>query len=274
MSIEPAFGRLRDSKHTGENRCLSCTINNIAVTLVISIWLWVAWPPAAVAFGAIALGVIAFRGYLLPRTPWVVAEYFPGPVQAMVELLTPPAGDSGDEHTVSVDTEQVLIESGPLKPCAEIDDLCLTPTFREAWYDRMASISADDAERAALLETLETDGEIAYVDHGEAFSAHVDGTSIGQWESHAAFVADLALVRELPRWVPQWETFNVVEQGTIIRGIRVFLDLCPSCSGQVTPDQETVESCCREHTVLTLTCDGCGARLFESVAESSERGVV
>ncbi|UPM41841.1 hypothetical protein [Halocatena salina] len=269
MHIQTVFDVLRQPEYTGDNRCIPCTINNLAIAAVVCIWLWVMWWPGAMAFGSLALLSIVFRGYLVPGTPTLTKRYLPDRVLSVFDTVgTDPMTT---EETVAANTERLLVESGPLKPCEEFDDLCLTSQFRESWYGRMDRITTSETERQALAETLDTDGEIAFVDHGEAFTAHINGQSIGQWESHAAFVADLAAARELPQWIDQWDRLDVAEQGTLIRGLRVFIDLCPSCDGPVTPVSETVESCCREHTVLAISCDGCDARLFESVADSIER---
>lgn len=268
MHVQSVFEALRQPEYTGENRCVPCTINNLAIAAVVCVWLWVMWWPGAVVFGVFALVSIALRGYLVPGTPTLTKRYLPDSVLSLFDTAADPMTT---EEMVAANTERLLVESGPLKSCEEIDDLCLTPQFREAWYGRMDRIATSETEREALAETLDTDGEIAFVDHGEAFTAHVNGQSIGQWESHAAFVADLAAARELPQWIGQWDCLDVAEQGTLIRSLRVFIDLCPGCEGQVTPVKETVESCCREHTVLAISCDGCGARLFESVADSIER---
>lgn len=274
MHIPSVFDGIRQPKYTGENRCIPCTINNLAVAAVVCVWLWVVWWPGTVIFGVFALANIALRGYLVPGTPALTQRYTPGRLLSVFEEESDAGTAMTTEEMVAVNTERLLVESGALKSCEEIDDLCLTPRFREAWYERMDRIANAETEREALAETLDTGGEIAFVDHGKAFTAHIDGQSIGQWESRAAFVADLAAARELPRWIGQWDRLDVAEQGTLIRSLRVFIELCPSCGGQVTPLEETVESCCRAHTVLAISCDFCGARLFESVADSIEREAV
>lgn len=271
MHLQAIFDMVRHPEHTGENRCVPCTINNFTIAVVVGVVLWAVWPPVAVGFVVFAVTTIALRGYLLPKTPTLAERYVPDRVRSLFEMGPNIDASMSTEETVAINTERLLVESGSLKPCEEIDDLCLSSQFREEWYKQMDRISESETEREALAETLKTDGEIAFVDHGEAFTAHIDGRSIGQWESHAAFVADLAAARELPQWINQWDHLYVAEQGTLIRGLRVFIDLCPSCEGQVTPEKQTVESCCREHTVLAISCDDCGARLFESVADSVER---
>lgn len=269
MGVKSVLDNVRQPEYTGENRCIPCTVVNLAITVVfcaaLAFWLW----PVAVGFGVLALASIALRGYLVPGTPTFTKRYLPDRVLALFDKGPESSVDGAvaPEETADVDTERILIESDAVEPCEDVDDLCLAPAFREDWYERMDTIVESETEREALAETLDMDGDIEFVEHGEAFAAHVDDRAIGQWESRAAFVADLAAARELPEWIDEWEALDVPEQGAVVRGLRVFIESCPSCGGPVVPSQETVESCCREHTVVAIVCDDCDARLFESIAD-------
>jgi hypothetical protein len=278
MNVWSILDHVRQPEYTGENRCIPCTIVNLAIAAIVCATLvFLSWPVAA-GFAVLALGSIALRGYLVPGTPILTKRYLPDRVLALFDNEPIPVGEDLDTNTDTntdtdtsanqpLDTEQVLLGAGVVEPCSDIDDLCLALGFREDWHGRMDTIVESETEREALAEALDTNGEIEFVDHGEAFAAHVDNQSVGQWESRAAFVADLAAARELPEWIDEWETLDATDQGTLVRGLRVFVETCPSCDGPVVPSQETVESCCREHTVVAIACDACGARLFETVAE-------
>jgi hypothetical protein len=305
MNVQSVLDRLRQPEYTGDNRCIPCTLVNLAISGIVCVALWLLRWPLAVGFAVIALGSIALRGYLVPGTPTLTKRYFPDRVLALFDKEPAPTienrtiemdADTGSDTDTdtetdadtaietetdaetdapddaqSLDTEQILLESGVLEPCEDINDLCLASDFHEDWNDRKDTIIESDAEHEALTEALDHDdsdseGEIEFKDHGDAFTAHLDGQSVGQWESRAAFVADLAAARELPNWI-DWETLDPTEQGTLIRGLRIFIETCPLCDGPVVPSQETVESCCREHTVVAIACESCDARLFETVAE-------
>lgn len=267
MRIQSVLDTIRQPEYTGDNRCIPCTVVNIAIMVVIcvvlAVWMW----PVAIGFAVIALASIALRGYLVPGTPTLTKRYLPDRVLAVFDKGPTQTTAVDPDETAAVDAEQILLKSDAVEPCEDIDDICLTPSFRKAWYDRMDTIVEMETEREALAESLDTEGEIEFVDHGEAFAAHIDGRSVGQWESRAAFIADLAAARELSNWIDAWETLDVTEQGTVIRGLRVFVETCPSCDGPVVPSQETVESCCREHTVVAIACESCDARIFESTVD-------
>jgi hypothetical protein len=270
MNVRSVLDQVRQPEYTGENRCIPCTIVNLAITAVICAALAFLSLAVAAGFAILALGSIALRGYLVPGTPTLTKRYFPDRVLVLFDKDPVPTVENPDADSNAdspLDTEQILLGSGVVEPCADIDDLCPASDFHEDWHNRMDTIVESETERKALTEALDHDGEIEFIDHGEAFAAHVDNQSVGQWESRAAFIADLAAARELPNWIDEWETLNATDQGTLIRGLRVFVETCPNCDGPVVPSQETVESCCREHTVVAIVCDDCDARLFETVAE-------
>ncbi|WP_223301581.1 hypothetical protein [Haladaptatus sp. R4] len=60
-----------------------------------------------------------------------------------------------------------------------------------------------------------------------------------------------------------WDKLSVDNQSRILSGLRIFLDTCPECGGDITAEQETVESCCRSMEVVAATCQGCDARILE-----------
>lgn len=297
MNVQAVLDRVRQPEYTGDNRCIPCTLVNLGIAAIGCVVLLVLWWPVALGFALLALGSITLRGYLVPGTPTLTKRYFPDRVLALfdkepaptfenrtpdsdtdtdtdTDIDTNASTDTDIEDSEPLGTEQILLESGIVEPCAEIDDLCLASDFHEDWNDRMDTIIESDTEREALAEALEHDGEgdIEFKEYGDAFAAHIDGQSVGQWESRAAFVADLAAARELPNWIEEWDTFESPEQGTLVRGLRVFAEECPICDGSVVPSQETRESCCREHTVVAIACESCDARLFETAAEPDAMG--
>lgn len=86
MSLPEPLDRLRQPEYTGENRCLPCTLLNVAIAVLLAVsiaaptWLAAGTAPAAVA-GAltigISLGTIAIRGYLVPGTPRLTETHLP-----------------------------------------------------------------------------------------------------------------------------------------------------------------------------------------------------
>jgi len=266
------FDGLRQPEYTGENRCMPCTVVNslIAVVLagaVAAAGATVATPLVGAAGAGVVLGVSAaaiyLRGYLVPKTPELTKRYFPPWLLSLFGKEPEHPGIEADTEG-QIDPEQRLIAAGALEECADVDDLCLTDDFERAWYDEIERVDREDAGRERLLELLGVDGEVEYIEHGEAFRAHVDGVSVGTWESEAAFLADLGAAAALSDRLQNWEAMPVEASSQLLSGLRIFLDSCPSCGSQPELGTETVESCCSTHEVAAVACPNCDARLFES----------
>lgn len=272
MSASDAFRRLRQPEHTGENRCIPCTVANtvIAVGLAAVVgygWLAVVgagWWVVGLAVFALSLASIWLRGYLVPGTPELTKRYFPERVLAYFDKV-PEAADQADAvDPVEFDPERLLLGAGVVEPCIHEDDLCLADGFRESWYDRMARLREDGAERDELADQLDVDRDsLRFEDHGDGFVAYLDERRVGQWESRAALLADLAAAAELPDWVQDWDAMGMSARSQLLGGLRIFLERCPVCDGEVVAGTETVESCCRSHEVVAASCEGCDARLLE-----------
>ncbi len=264
--------RVRRPEYTGENRCVPCTVVNLAIAVALAGGVVAgggvaARPAVGAGLGAAllvaSLAAIYLRGYLVPGTPRLTKRYFPDWLLARFDKATDDAVGAGEAGAgEEVDPEGTLLEAGVVEPCEEVDDLCLDRAFRTAWREAMA-MDADD-RRSALATQLDVDADALRIDeHGSAFVAFHGGRRVGQWESRAALVADLAAAETLPSWVAGWEELSVGARSQLLGGLRIFLEACPDCGGEVATGRETVESCCRSREVVAAGCDDCGARLLE-----------
>lgn len=263
-SITDGLRRLRLPEYTGENRCIPCTVVNLVIALAVSGVVAIASRPAAVAVLVVCVAAIYLRGYLVPGTPTLTKRYLPDSVLKLFDKHDPPAPTVTDE----ADIEAFLLEVDAVEECREGTDLCLTPGFRTAWYERIdvrrEAADADEGIRA-LFEGLDVDPDRVTVrEHGDAYDAYVDDVRVGQWESRAAFLADLAAEAELRDRHPGWGRLGFDARTEILGALRLWLDRCPSCGGAVTLGEETVESCCRSIDVVAAACDDCGTRVFEA----------
>jgi len=270
------LGRLRQPEYTGENRCTPCTIVNLGIAVVVAglLALGTLWLGAAVAVGAV-VGLLAFavfagaiylRGYLVPGTPEFTKTYFPDWLLRAFEkepVVLPGAED--DPFESEMDVEAYLTDVGALEECEDVDDLCLTPSFEAAWRERVDSIRRDGDPREDAADVLDVDPErLEWVEYDSAIVAWANHAEVGQWESDAAIHADLAAARALREWDDGWQSLSMPERGSVLNGLRIFLEACPTCGGRVQFRNETVESCCRSIDVLALSCADCGARLLEA----------
>lgn len=283
--------RLRQPEYTGDNRCIPCTAANVVIAVVLALAVGYGWAvtvgPLAWLVGgavfAVGLAAVWLRGYLVPGTPELAKRYFPDWLLRMFDKEPEPttpggidagaaeggaggttAGDTEKEPPEGADAETLLLSAGVVEPCENEDDLCLVGGFRAGWHERMQTIRKEAAERDELARELDLDpADIEFREHGDAFVAFTDGRRLGQWESRAALVADLAAARELPGWVDGWEVMPIEARSQLLGGLRIFLDTCPVCEGPVSAGMETVESCCRSHDVVAANCEACDARLLE-----------
>lgn len=259
--------RFRQPEYTGENRCTPCTMVNVTIAIVLSAALTFAWMPVGIGFFAFSLTAIYLRGYLVPGTPTLTKRYFPDWFLQYFEHEPPThthAHEQAHEQDEQREPEEVLTEADVITPCEEIDDLCLADDFRAAWHESMEWVEKEGAEKSDLGNILDADAdELEFEEHENAFLARLDGRRLGQWESHAALVADLAAARELSGRYGDWDELPVDNQSRVLSGLRIFLEECPECGGTITAEQETVESCCRSMEVVAATCQGCDARILE-----------
>ena len=256
--------RFRQSEYTGENRCTPCTIVNVTIAVVVSTVLTFATMPLGIAFFAFSMAAISVRGYLVPGTPWFTKTYFPDWLLKKFDKHELQTVQTAAPESTDREPENVLVEANVVQPCEEVDDLCLDEEFRQTWHDNMERVMKDGAEKSDLSEILGADEEeLEFKEHDTAFIARMDGRRLGQWESHAALVADLAAARELRHRYEHWDELSVDNQSRILSGLRIFLDTCPECGSDITVEQETVESCCRSIEVVAATCGGCDARILE-----------
>ena len=274
--------RLRRPEYTGGNRCVPCTAVNLLIAAALALAIGFALPaglgpPAGALVLLAALAAIYLRGYLVPGTPWFTKTYFPDWLLRAFEkepdVGARAATGSGASAGVGArsadevaggafDAEAVLLAAGAVEACADVDDLCLSPEFRAAWRAEIEAARGEDVEPGDLATAL--DPALDVERRGELLVALDDGRLAGQWESEAAFLADVAAAPALADRYPAWADLGIEERGAVLNGLRLFLERCPSCDGPVSMGEETVDSCCRWVEVVAVACEDCGARLFEA----------
>lgn len=269
--VEHAIERVRQPEYTGTNRCIPCTATNLVIAAGLSLLVgWVAYVvggyvAAGVAGGlvfAVSLAAIGLRGYLVPGTPELTKRYFPDWLLAAFGKDTERPGHF--EIDESVDVEAALWGANVLEE-KPYGDLGLTAEFEAEWQRRIEAQREGDTGREAIAEIVGIDpDEVEFQEYGGgAFVALRGERRLGRWESRAAFLADAAGGDILPEYYDDWDVASPVARGQLLAGLRLFIEQCPACDGEVRFGQEIVESCCRSFPVVAVTCDDCGARLFE-----------
>ncbi len=271
-SLSNVVGRFRRPEYTGENRCIPCTITNLAITVVAAVALWWAvgtyWlssyaVPLTAAFVVVSLASIYFRGYLVPGTPALTKRYFPVWLLKLFDKHQTQAPVEGEE----IDVEATLVDAGVLAECENVDDLCIEESFHESWRAEIERAREEDTGREVLSGLLDVDqDQLEFTEYGDgdAFGATVNGNRVGQWESYAAFLADVGAAELLQGRIDDWAEIPITNRSQLLGALRLFLDVCPSCSGDLEFGEDTVESCCRSVDVVAVTCGECDSRVFEA----------
>ncbi len=273
--LSRTIDRFRRPEYTGENRCPPCTVVNVAIAVGLAIVIAVVSPPVGIVVGLVSLLAIYLRGYLVPGTPTLTKRYFPEWLLAKFEKA--PASPAVDQRASQerqrdatdavededVDPERALLEAGVVADCVDGTDLCLADDVDEQFRSRIDDLREGD-RREQLAARFDIDPE--RVRHRELEShvfVTVDGRRAGRWESDAALLADLAGFDVLEARLADWESLPLETQSQLVASLRVFVEQCPSCEGEISIGEETVESCCRAHEIYAITCDDCGARVIE-----------
>ena len=256
-----SFGRprLRQPEYTGRNRCVPCTILNVAIAVGLSLGLALWSRPVAVAVGVLALALIYARGYLFPGTPTLTKRYLPTWLLARFGKDHPTFGTETDPGSV-------LMESGLLRPTPDGSDIRLDPAFATQWNARTGELlgSVSENEAAALAAALDLSVDDLLVAQSESgVSAYLDGQFLGSWPSRTAFVADLAGSELLASMVPGWAESSSTRRTELTGTLRLFTDSCPRCGGAVDLGEEQRETCCSSYDIVTTDCVVCGTRLIE-----------
>ncbi|RQG93160.1 hypothetical protein EA462_02860 [Natrarchaeobius halalkaliphilus] len=289
--------RVRQPEYTGANRCVPCTAVNLGIAVVLAGGIAIVAPLAATLVLVSSVAVIYVRGYLVPGTPTLTERYVPdrllaafdkhpeprsGTLETNGDGLETEAGGSVDEMSpdpsdggasAAIDPESTFLAHDVLIPCSDLadsdgahpdDDLCLTEDVERAWRREIDAHRGGDREDQ-VAAFLETDPERVRIvqPRDSGVRALVDDRSVARWESDAALLADLAGATVLATRVADWERLSVENRSRLANGLRTFVGQCSACDGEVSLDEETVESCCRSHQVYAITCEDCNVRILE-----------
>ncbi|SHH61712.1 hypothetical protein [Halobaculum gomorrense] len=265
---------LRNPEYTGENRCFPCTLVNLSIGTAASVVVAAVSPLAGGSLFGLSLLVIYLRGYLVPGTPTVTKRYLPDSFLRLFDKVdepsTPPALD--DVDTI----EAFLRRRDALREVEDGADLELTPSFRTAHRKWAAEYDATDrllAAPASLLfhgADVDVDAEDLTLTQGpNAFVLRSEDRPLARWESRAAMIGDVAAAAVFADRTDDWAAIDPETRLQVLGALRLWYDRCPACGGDVSLEQDVVESCCRSTSVLVGTCNDCGSRMFETNYDDS-----
>lgn len=267
--VRTRLSKIKRSKYTGVNRCVPCTTVNVILALLITFVTVTALSAIsaiwAVGTGAVifcsSLLVIYFKGYLIPGTPELTKRYFPRWLLAVFRKDSPTTDGINFDPDVELRTAGLVIEGET--------DLQLEPAFARKWQAALddigtggMTIEGEITQRIAALGGFDAD-KLEFVDGPNSFRAWYDDELVAKWESRAACIADIAAADIVPEYDDRWYDRPLAMQAELLGSLRLFVEQCPACHGDVTLTHEVVSSCCYDYDVVATTCNGCNARLFE-----------
>ena len=263
--VTDVLRRFKQPEYTGENRCSICTVINTGIALVVASGVALVSIPGAVAVFGISLVVIAVRGYLVPGTPTLVT-FLPH----RIHHVSGPGPGPGTGHESltqtdpSFDVETTLKAAAVIEDCEQVDDLCLTDSYRRNWHARMATLTEADAQCEQLATALSVSpDEIEFEEADTGWHVYIDGVRAGGWQSEAAFVADLASEELLAERIEDWDHLSDRDSAQLLVALRSFVEECPHCGGEVVADEAVTKSCCRDDIVsVTTSCVECDSVVF------------
>lgn len=260
--VARVLNRVQRPEHTGENRCLPCTAVNLTFAVVIAAAVGIVSITAAALVFPACLAVIYLRGYLVPGTPSLTQRYLPDRVRAWFGKPPTASGTVVGETEDDVPVGEVLDAADAVTECEDVDDVCLTDSFRAAWFERIEGRGPDPASFARAVGIAPED--VVVEESGNVFVS-VNDVRRDQWGTRSALVADGAAAAVLRERYPAWDTLPLSTRHGVLEGLRVFLEACPLCDGPLGFEQQQVESgCCGGSQVVgVVRCEDCGAQLVE-----------
>lgn len=262
--VAGSVARFRRPAPPGGNRCVPCTAINLGIASLASLGAAVLVEPVAGVAVAVASVLAIYRyGYLVPGTPRLAGRFLPHRVLASLGGSDATGGEDGES-----DPEAYLVEIDVLHEGGSADDLVIDDGFEGAWFDRIRAIDRGTGDADVIGALLDVEDERLAVDrHGDAFVARVDGRRVGQWESSAALVADVAADEFLAALDRGWRDRSPAFRSRALGVLRLRLERCPRCDGPVAVGEDAVESCCRPVETVAVTCRDCDSRLFEPLTD-------
>jgi hypothetical protein len=265
-SIAGVVDRLRQPEHTGKNRCPPCTVVNLLIAVVIAGVVAILSPWVGIAAFVVFVGAIYFRGYLVPGTPRLTKQYLPARVlrlfgkQAVEDAFNSGSVAAGNTTARTAEIDEALAAADVVRRVGA-DDIDLTPEFREEWRDRIRSVrertlGEEDVREMVGADSVSRHGDQSFV---------VDGNRSVRWGSQAAFIADIATASILEERSEGWASFEWDRQRSVLLGLRLCLERCPSCDSAVETTDHRADPCCQKpHLMAQSVCGNCGAALADA----------
>ncbi|MFC7201917.1 hypothetical protein ACFQJC_00165 [Haloferax namakaokahaiae] len=233
------------------------------LTILCGILGFIVWTPYGVVLGALPPAVVFFLSYN---------------DQQLQNLSLPELPSACPTAPLSLDNRNDLVnalESADVLTTDSSGKMSVSSEFKSEWRGRMVDMGGRDQDSAALATLLGVHPARVELDwEADKLVATLDGGSVGQWSSRAAFVADLTAVATFRRQYPAWWRLSTADRNRVLGALRLSLQRCPTCDGRIDVTTSLVETDPTDEELarpdssaqhVTATCLGCESHLFDSV---------
>lgn len=251
---------IHQPEYTGENRCYPCTLLNVLIASGLGIGAGLLSPITGLVFTTTSIILIYYRGYLIPGTPYITKAYFP---ESLLELF----GKSNypEELNLDFDAEALLFELGVITQ--QGDELALSGDFVQHWTQKAQNSNKVDKE--TVIRELGFDEETTLTEVNDRTIVHNEGVSVLRWDSDLSVQSDHITLGTLSNY-DHWNKLSPEQRAQVVYSLRIFLEQCAECGGQIRPTQREIGSCCHSREELAYVCNGCDQILI-GIADYPEK---
>lgn len=254
---------LKQPNYTGENRCLPCTILNSLIAIAIaSVFSYYNTVAGAITF-LLCFVIIYLRGYLVPYTPELTKRYFP----SWLLTLFQKGGQNRRARSSEIVPEQFLIKEQILVPYTDQDDLFLSNEFSAQFRDFSTKETSEmvDDDQLRVIFGYENKA-VSYSQLDDTVIVCLDGQIVAEWDSDIAFLSDIISGTILSKNT-KWKEISIMDRVNILKGIRIFIPVCPKCGHPTTTNIQPVETCCDRYKSVVVGCEQCDEPLISLKGE-------
>lgn len=247
--------RLRDTRHTGPNRCWPCTILN-GVVLALAVGGLVAVGHRLLAAALLLGGTVALllKGYLVPGTP-SVGRRLPRTVRERFGKTDPIS---------SRPATTALVEAGVLTNGLTLRDDAAEEILGESrtLVDGRSRLEAAVETRFPTVEEVSVNRSLGGGENWFALDA--DEMTIRQWPARPVVALDVAAASVLQRAGIDWAGRSPTERGHLLALVRYGTQTCPACEMPFTTPNGPTVSCCGGRSLAgERRCVPCGYALVD-----------
>ncbi|ELY94642.1 hypothetical protein C483_02885 [Natrialba hulunbeirensis JCM 10989] len=167
----------------------------------------------------------------------------------------------------AIDPEAFLLEIDAIEPTDEEEGLQFTPAFTDRVEEHLGKLQTDGVDPTDIGAIFGVaDDNVSKADR--SYPAYKTGSTVRSWPSEGAVQLDVAVEKSIREVSDEWDDVPSRQRYRILQSLRSFQEACLFCSGAISISDQTVESCCSNVEVVTVSCTDCERRFLEFTPDS------